>query len=287
VTTRNPAWRATRALLFNHLDACALTLAIAGLSLALNGWINVQSAFLLAALVLTAWLAFAFNDYCDAPHDALEPAKRERNFFALTRTPRTVLQFGFVALCGVAALGYLQYGERGAAVLAVALFGLWAYSAPPLRLKKRPIADLITHASFVQTLPYITPIFLMGAVPTMLDRLLIAVFFLSSLSAQLEQQARDYDVDRRTDGNFTTYFGRGLSVGLVRAVTVGIIALCVIGAVAGLIPPVVYPLGLIGAPLAIHRIVRRATQPRSEWLVRIAAVAAALYIGGIAVSLMW
>jgi hypothetical protein len=71
----------------------------------------------------------------------------------------------------------------------------WAYSAPPLRLKMRPGLDLLTHALFVQTFPYVVSLVLIRARWGLLDWVLLAILFLASLTAQLEQQARDFVVD--------------------------------------------------------------------------------------------
>lgn len=274
-----PAQSGTLLSLFtNHFDAYGLTFIIAALCLVIHDAFNAESLFLLAGMAMLAWLAFAFNDYCDAPYDAQDSKKRSRNFF--TRRGRGwYLLVGAILTAAIALAAFGQYGWRGIGALVISLLVLWAYSAPPLRLKSRPVLDLFTHALFVQTAPYFIALFLIGASWLPLDYLMLTIFFLSSLAAQLEQQARDYEVDSATDTNFTTVFGRRVSVVLLRAATVTIVATAVLGAVSGIIPPALHPFGLIAAPILLHRLLRRVTEPRSEVLVMISVVLAIIYAG--------
>ncbi len=273
-----------RALLINHLDAILLTFVIGGLCLLLHEALNGQTFFLLIGMALMAWLAFAYNDLCDAPYDAQDTKKRRRNYFT-RQGSRLYWHIAAPLALSLALLAFAQFGGRGLLLIGVALVALWAYSAPPLRLKRRPVFDLLTHALFVQTFPYFICLFLIGVAWQPVDYLLLALFFLSSLSAQLEQQARDYKVDRRTERNFTTQVGLRASLRLLKLSTVSLVVLSVGGALLGIIPPLLYPLGLVGLPLIGHRLLRRATQPRSERLVWAMGILAALYVGG--VCLYW
>lgn len=269
-----------QALFINHLDAILLTFVIGALCLVLHEALNGQTLFLLIGMALMAWLAFAYNDLCDAPYDIQDPQKRRRNFF----TRQGSLRYWYIAApiaLSIASLSFLQFGERGLVLISVALIALWAYSAPPLRLKSRPFFDLITHALFVQTFPYFICLFLIGVTWQPIDYLLLSLFFLSSLSAQLEQQARDYRIDRRTDRNFTTQAGLRTTIRLLKLSTALLVVLGVSGALLGIIPPILYPLGLVALPLIWHRFARRGTQPRSERLVWTMGILAAVYIGGV------
>ena len=273
-----------RALFVNHLDAVLLTFVIGGLCLALHDAFSWKTLFLLIGMALVAWLAFAYNDLCDAPYDAQDAKKRRRNFFTRQGSLRYWYSIAPLAL-SIAALSFLQFGERGLLLIGTALAAVWAYSAPPLRLKSRPLFDLITHALFVQTFPYFICLFLIGVAWQPIDYLLLTLFFLSSLSAQLEQQARDYRVDKRTDRNFTTQAGLRTTIHMLRLSTALLVALSLLGALLGIVPPLLYPLGIVSAPLIWHRFARRASQPRSERLVWTMGILAALYISG--VCLYW
>lgn len=211
-----------RALLINHLDAVLLTFVIGGLCLLLHDALDGRTFLLLLGMALVAWLAFAYNDLRDAPYDAQDAQKRRRNYFA-QQGDRLHWQVAAPIALSLGLLTFAQFGGRGLLLIGVALVALWAYSAPPLRLKRRPVFDLLTHALFVQTFPYLTCLLVIGAAWQAIDYLLLALFFLSSLSAQLEQQARDYKVDRRTERNFTTQIGLRASLRLLKLSTVSLV----------------------------------------------------------------
>lgn len=268
-------------LLTNHMDAWGLTLVIGTLCLVIHSAISADRIGLLLVLGVTCWLAFAFNDYCDAPYDAQDEGKRRRNFFVLCPLPRRYLAIGALVIVGALFAAYAGYGERGLIVFGVSLGALWAYSAPPLRLKSRPGFDLVMHAVFVQTFPYFACLVLIGATWTALDFVMLTVFALSSLAAQLEQQARDFAVDSRTDTNFATAVGLRPTVWLLRAASILFSAVLIAAFATRIIPMHILPFGLIGLPVVAHRFIRRANQPRSQRLVTVAILLALLYMGGI------
>ncbi len=207
-----------RQLLFNHKDAWGVTLGITLVCLISHQAISISSLLLAGAITVAYWLGFAVNDYCDADFDRQDAKKAARNFFVEIRPRRRTL-FAIIAVLLLAIIAILApYGWRGAFSFCLSAFIVWSYSAPPLRLKKRPGVDLIVHAIFVQTYPYFLCLFLLQLTINALDTVLLPVFLLSSLAAQLEQQARDYEVDSKTEGNFTTHFGQHNTVRMASSV---------------------------------------------------------------------
>jgi 4-hydroxybenzoate polyprenyltransferase len=274
-------------LITGHIDAWGLSLVISALCVIVHGLASSAVAGLVVLVAATSWLAFAFNDYCDAPFDARDERKRARNFFVQVSLPRGALLAGFgMALLGLA-LGYAAFAVRGLLVFVVALFALWAYSAPPLRLKCRPIADLVMHAAFVQTAPYLVTAFLLGVSLGTLDYMFLLVFVLSSLAAQLEQQGRDYELDRRVETNFTIWIGRARATALMRIASVLFGGVLLTALIARIIPPYLVPFGLIGLPVIAHRFTRRADQPRSQRLVVLSILLALIYLGGVWSALLY
>jgi 4-hydroxybenzoate polyprenyltransferase len=138
---------------------------------------------------------------------------------------------------------------------------MWAYSAPPLRLKSRPGFDLLSHALFVQTWPYLICIWLTGSVWTRLDSILIGICFLTSLSGQLNQQVRDFDVDTRTDTNFATRVGLATTTIVLRISNIAMIMFCIAVVVGGHIPWLFVPLGLMGLPKVAYQLLQRFNSP--------------------------
>lgn len=275
-----------RQLFLNHMDAWQVSTIIVALALLIHHALSWRTALLLPAIGGGAWLAFAVNDFYDAPYDALEPNKAARNYFCRFRPgPQTTRKFTAVSVFLL--LLFLPFGWRGVAVFTVGHMVMWAYSAPPLRLKNVPVADLMMHAAFVQTFPYAATLLLIEAPWRQLDGLLITILMLASLTAQLEQQARDFEVDRRSGGTFTTRAGlRRTLVGL-RILTGVMIGGAAVFVWRGAFPWFVLPYGAIGLPALLHRFLRREKTPRSETLVIVSTSTAFLYTLAIVSVRLW
>lgn len=274
--TQRAAWFR---LLFNHVDAWVVTFALCAAAIWWHDAFTWRALYLALALTVGYWLAFAFNDYCDAPFDAQDPVKGANNYFVGQKlTPKT----GWVAtvlLGGGMLPAFILFGLRGMGAALLGLSVLWAYSAPPLRLKSRPIWDIVVHGVFVETYPYLVCVWLLDAAWTWLDGLVVACALLGSVTAQLEQQVRDYALDVRVEQNFTTRFGRRTSFGLLKLGTALLIGLALIALFSGRIPPLVWPLGFIPLPAMLHRLMRRPDEPRPVWLVYALTGAGILYGG--------
>ncbi|HSH03350.1 MAG TPA: UbiA family prenyltransferase [Anaerolineae bacterium] len=255
-------------LFFNHMDAWVTTLLISGIALTLHGAWSERTIVLWLSLVVGYWYAFALNDYFDAPYDRLEAGKGARNFFVGEALSERVLWWGTVAVVGLLLLSYGQFGWRGVLVLGVSLFIMWGYSAPPLRFKRRPGLDVVVHALGVQTYPYWVVLLLLGAEWTVLDKTLWLIFLLASMTAQIEQQLRDYEIDVQFDRTFVMAVGRGRAIQLLRGVTAVMLGVAVWAVWAGVLPAVVAGLGVIASPAMLHRFVRKPGTPRSEGLIK-------------------
>lgn len=263
-------------LIFNHVDAWGMTFIIAAMSLALRGALTGETLPIPFALALGAWFAFALNDRFDASYDVHEPDKARRNVF--TRGPNLRLDL-ILLISGVVLAGiYLSFGLRGAALGIVGLAAAWAYSGWPLRLKTRPGLDLFTHAAFVETFPYLAAILLASAPLIALDLLAWAILALTSLSAQLEQQARDYGLDSKFERNFTTVVGLATNHRLLSTASVLLIFTGMTGVLTGIIPPFLWPGMALTLPMIVHRLTRPPGTPRSEPLIRASLAGGALYI---------
>lgn len=261
------------------MDAWQVALIIATLPLLIHGEIRWETAVLALAIGVGYWFAFALNDYFDAPFDALDALKARRNFFVQTAVPgRVVTAFSLVLLAGLAVV-YAQFGWPGWLLWAVSVFIAWAYSAPPLRLKMRPGLDLLTHALFVQTFPYFICLVLIQANWSLLDWVLLAILFLASLTAQLEQQTRDFAVDVWAGGTFTTRVGLVWVLRGLRGITAVCLLLALVFVLNGTIPWFLLPYGLIGLPALLHRFWRSPETPRSEKLVILSTTFGFLYTG--------
>ncbi|MCB8951603.1 MAG: UbiA family prenyltransferase [Ardenticatenales bacterium] len=268
-------------LLLNHVDAWQVSFVIATLAVLLHGQITTRHVILLLAIAAGYWLAFTLNDYHDAPYDALDQAKRHRNFFVrhpLTR--RQALVFFSLSLLALLVI-FSRFGWRGWLVMGISIFIMWAYSSPPLRFKSRPGIDLLVHALFVETYPYLITLYLMGVSWLPADYVILTITFLASLTAQLEQQLRDFVVDRRTGSTFVTTVGRQRAALLLKALSAILILTTVVYLLNGTLPLFVLPIGVIAMPAILHRFLRQEDIPRSERLVIISTTAGFVYTLGV------
>ena len=143
----------------------------------------------------------------------------------------------------------------------------------------RPGFDILTHALFVQTFPYLVCLVLIQAAWGVLDWVVLAILFLASLTAQLEQQARDFEVDLEAGSTFATELGRERVIKLLRGATAVCLLIALISILSGTIPWFLLPFGVIGLPALLHRFLRSSETPRSERLVILSTTAGFLYTG--------
>lgn len=270
-----------RRLLLNHADAWAVALIMATIAVVLHRELTGPYVLLIGAVAVGYWAAFALNDYYDAPLDALDPSKAAGNGFVsptgLLRSRSGVATLLAAPLL-LAAPVFAVFGWRGILAFAVSLLIMWVYSAPPLRLKSRPGPDILVHCCFVETFPFVLVLFLIDAEWRALDIFLVAVAFLGSLSAQIEQQLRDFETDRHEGETFVIRLGRHRAYGLLIVSTVALMAIAVGAFVAGIIPAWLVPFGLLAAPALFHRLFRGPTADRHTTLVNATVIAALAYL---------
>jgi 4-hydroxybenzoate polyprenyltransferase len=235
---------------------------IASVALLLHNAINLQTVILMLVFTAGYWLGFALNDYFDAPFDSQDASKAARNFFVRYHLKTWQILLIILFVLAIAVLVFAPFGWKGALIVALALFIMWAYSAPPLRLKSRPLLDLLTHALFVQTFPYFACLILIDAAWQPVDFVILFILFLSSLAAQLEQQARDFEVDS-----------------LLGIINAAFMATILLNAALGTFPAYLLPFGIVGLPVILHRFTRRFGTPRSEKLVFISVIIGMIYMG--------
>lgn len=273
-------------LLFNHLDAWVVSMAVAVAALTVHGRLAFDTLPIVLAVGIAYWLAFALNDYFDAPYDSQDDHKARGNYF--TQGFSSYRWFWVVAavLLGMTTFILGRFGMNGAIVMVVGALVAWVYSAPPIRLKARPGLDVLTHALFVESFPYVAVVLLLGVAWTTLDLFILGVLFLGSLTAQLEQQLRDFDLDRLTGRTFATVAGRRVTYGLLVMTTVTLLVVAAVFYLRGSVPLYLVPYGLIPLPALLHRLVRGPDQPRSPALVAVTAFIALLYTVWLVVSQM-
>ena len=241
--------------------------------------VNMQTTILLIAIAVGYGLAFVVNDYHDAPFDAEDEFKAQRNFFVQNEIPKRKALLILIGISSFLFLAFAQFGIKGLVILATCFFVMWAYSAEPLRFKSRPGFDLLFHALFIQTFPYLICLFLVGTAWTRLDYAMLSLALFGSLTAQLEQQVRDFGVDSKTDTNFTTRFGLETTVIFLKVASLALVLILLVYVINRTVPLSLLPLAFIGFPSMAHRFIRGREAPRSEKLAAVSLKAGVLYIG--------
>lgn len=265
-------------LFFNHTEAWQVTFGIAMLAMILHNRVSAGNFLLVLAITIGYWLAFALNDYFDAPDDAQNEKKGQRNFFVTHPVSATTVGFCFLAIIAGITPVFVQFGGRGWLALGVALLVMWTYSSPPWRLKHRPGADLLIHAFFVETFPYFLILILLELDWMKLDWIILIILILASLAAQLEQQIRDFAVDQRTGQTFVTQVGIAKSQRFLKIITGLVVLYTTLHLWQGSFPPFLLPIGAICTPAIAHRLLRQGDQSRSEWLVTFSSWVGFLYM---------
>lgn len=277
-------------LVVRRVDAWGNAAISAGIALVVHDIVTPQTIGLLACIALLYWLGYFINDYFDAPFDACDEHKARSNFFVVHTVPPNLFAIVVAAVSLGLLAAFATFGVLGVAVLALGNVAMWGYSAPPMRLKSRPGLDLIVHALFVLTFPYCVVLLLAEVTLGRLDWLLLGIIFLASLAGQLRQQIRDFDVDSRTDVNFTTTVGLRTSVLLLRGtttVTVIIASLAIAGGMAydGLFDVDLYAvavlliLALLCLPVLVDRATAQSGRPESGQQGLPVAMVALTYYG--------
>ena len=272
-----------------RIDAWGVTLIVSALALVVHHAIKVQSVILLVALTANYWLGYWLNDYFDAEHDSKDEIKARQNFFVHHPGARRLVIAVFVLVFGFSTLVFLSFGWSGVIVLTINFFIMWAYSAPPLRLKSKPGLDLLTHALFVETWPYLICIWLTLSTWTQLDGMLVAIFFLTSLNGQVNQQIRDFEVDTRTDTNFATWVGLPGTMLILKISTSVMVLLFLFALIVGSMPWLFVPLGVLALPRIVYQMLHRLDRSRRSFprgLLYILMLLALVYTG-VLMTLDW
>lgn len=164
---------------------------------------------IVAANILAMCFAFMLNNIEDAPDDALDHDKRQRNVISSGQLSRRE----GIALSGatfvIALALYLAAGLATLAIGALTLALCYLYSAHPIRLKARPITDVVSHALMLSGLLVAAGYYTYGAEPGP-AWLVIAAASLFSAYGQFYNQVVDYDVDKAAGlRNTAVLLGKG------------------------------------------------------------------------------
>jgi len=156
------------------------------------GW---RLIIVLVANWLAVGFAFMINDVEDAPDDALNPAKVERNPVSAgdlsVRSGRAASFTGAV----VAAALYAWLGLWPFVIGVTCLVISYLYSWQRIRLKAIPVVDLVSHALMLAGLQFLAAYFTFGYGPAWQWVFPLAFVVAISLYGQLFNELRDFEGD--------------------------------------------------------------------------------------------
>lgn len=203
---------------------------------------------LIGALIanqLSVAFAFMINDVEDAADDALNPAKINRNPVSAGLLSRREANIASYATALIAAVIYATLSPAAFGVGVISLIVGWIYSWGPVRLKSKPVVDLLSHVMMLAGFQFLTGYLAFSNV--LANNWLFPFIFVVCISGygELYNELRDYEGDVQAGLKHTaavighraaTYLMNGLLItGIVTAAVtifvIQIVPLWVIGIV--------------------------------------------------------
>ena len=206
-------------------------------------------AVTLATFLVVAY-AFIINDIEDAPDDALEESRRQRNPVSAGRVS---LRVGYIALAVVALVTLGLYALGGSYAFLIGVVTLiisHLYSWRKVRLKAWPITDIVSHSLMLSGLLFLAGYFTYGVTPGVIWFIFLGVTLFSSYG-QLYNQLRDFAVDKEAGlHNTAILLGERNAKGLMYAMAILAAACFVIGIIGGAFPAWLLIVVIIAVPVS-------------------------------------
>jgi 4-hydroxybenzoate polyprenyltransferase len=199
------------------------------------GW---RLIIVLVANWLAVGFAFMINDVEDAPDDALNPAKVERNPVSAgdlsVRSGRAASFIGAVVAAALYAWLGLWPFVMGVTCLAMG----YLYSWRRIRLKAIPVADLVSHALMLAGLQFLAAYFTFGRGPAWQWVFPLTFVVAISLYGQLFNQLRDFEGDLKAGVTHTASLvgPRAAHLLMMTLFCIGVVSATAIVLVVRLIP---------------------------------------------------
>jgi len=175
-------------------------------------YINLMSITVSISLLLLLIASFVINDIEDSEDDAKDPKKVKRNPISAGIITKNEGYTFFVAINLLALLPLLFINT--AIVLAGFLTAVvgYVYSASPLRLKSRPIVDVLSHGFFLAGAQIIIFALLPNNIADNKTLLTFLGIYLFSMGGDLYNEVRDWVVDRKVGlKNSASFLGFNLA----------------------------------------------------------------------------
>jgi 4-hydroxybenzoate polyprenyltransferase len=164
-------------------------------SLNVSSYVKPLSIFMLTTFCITSF-TFGINNYHDIESDRKNPRRKNMNIMASgILSKKTGLMINLMLMIIPLAISLLFKIEIFL-LCGVLLFWMWIYSAPPFRLKGRPVIDVLWHfCAFVLLIVWGS--YIAGSV-AMITILIAVSFGIFSCIAQVDNHIKDYAYDKKT-----------------------------------------------------------------------------------------
>lgn len=202
-----------------------------------DGALDWRLAAVTLANIAAVAYAFMINDIEDAPDDARDPARAQKNPIASGEIGR---RFGYNACRIVAVITLILYAFGGSWVFVIGVATLLLshlYSWRPVRLKAYPITDIVSHSLMLSGLLLLAGYFIYHDSPGIIW-LVAAAVTLFSVYGQLYNQLRDFEMDKAAGLNNTAIILGEAYTRIAIYVTIVLAALCLLAAIVQNVFPV-------------------------------------------------
>lgn len=199
--------------------------------------LDARLGLVTVANILAMCFAFMVNDVVDAPDDALTPRKKARNPVSngtLSINEANLVTYGTLII----AFGLYMLAGGWAIVIGGLTLGLcYFYSVPPLRLKARPVTDVVSHALMLSGLLIMVGYFTYDADPGIAWAVIAAAIAFSA-GGQFYNQIDDYEGDKAAGlKNTVVLIGKGATMILMYACLLSAFVLMGVAIAGGAFPP--------------------------------------------------
>jgi len=146
-------------------------------------------------VILLFGFVFSINDCFDTKEDKLD--KDKKNPIVLERINlKQGLAFSvFLAISGLALSMVL--GLKVFLLFFTTIVFAFLYSAPPVRMKGRPLLDLFSHGLFAGALIFLIPVLVFNNQLTFFHYLIAFSLFYFSITLEIRNHIEDYETDKK------------------------------------------------------------------------------------------
>lgn len=206
------------------------------------------------ANILAMSFAFMINDVVDAPDDSLDPTKHKSNVISqgILSEREGYLVSGTIFV--LSAILFFFGGWRSFVVGMGTLILSYLYSAPPFRLKARPIVDVLSHVLMLSAFLMLSGYYIYDATPEKAWFIIWGASFASAYG-QFYNQVEDFEVDGSVGlKNTAMFLGKRMTYVAVYVCETGVAISFSLGILQGVFPLWLGPMLLItGFTLMLFR----------------------------------